>query len=271
MLRSRPGAVCPWNDRWRGWFWGGPRCDRRATGWRDYWQGTGGCGGTLLRCGTAVRCGGGASLAELASAAKPRHRWASGLLFDLWLVPRAGSCHDCEFMECLFDPHWIDGPRGCHQGGCRDGCIWYWAGSAHAPLGPAQPSGQAAGRNGKRTSTTIAPRRWAHRCARMDGIGCRLRNARHGARLVVTHQRLALDREGSCVEFLGRAERGCQRLRDTLRNQFSDPSFPVRSTPCCAPSSSSTALTGSGGLIQTSSGSFAARGGPAPKRSGWAA
>ncbi len=63
----------------------------------------------------------------------------------------------------------------------------------------------------------------------------------------------------------------CQRLRDTLRNQFSDPSFPVLLTPCCAPSSSSTALTGSGGLIQTSSGSFAARGGPATKRSGWAA
>ena len=63
----------------------------------------------------------------------------------------------------------------------------------------------------------------------------------------------------------------CQRLRDIFAIQFSALSFPVSSTPSFPAFPSSTALTGSGGLIQTSSGSSAALGGPATKRSGRAA
>ena len=63
----------------------------------------------------------------------------------------------------------------------------------------------------------------------------------------------------------------CQHLRDTFAIQFSALSFPVSATPSSAAFPSSTLLTGSGGLIQTSSGSSAALGGPATKRSGRAA
>ena len=60
-----------------------------------------------------------------------------------------------------------------------------------------------------------------------------------------------------------------RNLPTTVRHfpiQFSEPSFPP-----LADSAPSTAVTGSAGLIQTSSGSFTALGGPPTKRSGWAA
>ena len=60
-----------------------------------------------------------------------------------------------------------------------------------------------------------------------------------------------------------------RNLPTTLRHfpvQFSDPSFPP-----LAGSAPSTAVTGSARLIQTSTGSFAALGGPPAKRSGRAA
>ena len=62
---------------------------------------------------------------------------------------------------------------------------------------------------------------------------------------------------------------GNRNLPTTLRHfpvQFSDPSFPP-----LAGSAPSTAVTGSARLIQTSTGSFAALGGPPTKRSGQAA
>ena len=65
-----------------------------------------------------------------------------------------------------------------------------------------------------------------------------------------------------------------RNLPTTLRHvtsQCSEPSFPSLSWPSAACLLPSTALTGSGRLIQTSAESTAARGGPATKRSGRAA
>ena len=73
---------------------------------------------------------------------------------------------------------------------------------------------------------------------------------------------------------VGSVDRRARNLPTTLRHvtsQCSEPSFPSPSRPSAACLLPSTALTGSGRLIQTSAESTAARGGPATKRSGRAA
>ena len=88
-----------------------------------------------------------------------------------------------------------------------------------------------------------------------------------GTILVITGHRAGLDRMQQVVSQI--PELSKRNLPTTLRHfpvQFSDPSFPP-----WAGSAPSTAVTGSARLIQTSTGSSGALGGPPTKRSGRAA